>query len=238
MSQQNESGNGGDVDRSEGTYLRLRELIVGGKLAPGSRVVETELADRLDVSRTPVRYALQRLQQEGYVIPAGEGKRSGSAVAPLTREDALELFYIVGQLESMASRWAAELDDEPRRELTEEMRRINGELDDAGGSKRPDRNLYFELDDQFHQTYLDAAAGPRLLSMHASIKPQADRYGRFYVNALIDEIDTSVEEHEHIIEHIEAGKTAAAENAVKTNWRNAAHRLSDVIGAMGEWGSW
>jgi DNA-binding GntR family transcriptional regulator len=238
MGQQNDSGSAGDVDRSEGTYLRLRELIVGGKIAPGSRVVETELADRLDVSRTPVRYALQRLQQEGYVIPAGEGKRAGSAVAPLTREDAIELFYIVGQLESMASRWAAGLDDGPRRELTREMRQINGELDDAAASTRPDRNLYFELDARFHQTYLDAAAGPRLLSMHESIKPQADRYARFYVNALIDEIDTSVEEHQHIVEHIEAGEADQAEIAVRTNWRNAAHRLSEVIGAMGEWGSW
>lgn len=238
MNQSNATGSSQGVDRSEGTYLKLRDLIVEGKLAPGSRVVETELAERLDVSRTPVRYALQRLQQEGYVVPAGEGKRSGSAVAPLTQEDALELFYIVGQLESMAARWAAEMEEPARSDLARRMREINGELDDAAGSERPDRNRYFELDDSFHDTYMEAAAGPRLHSLYDSIKPQADRYGRFYVNALIDEIDTSVEEHGHIVRCIDDGDATGAERAVKTNWRNAAHRLSDVIGSLGEWGSW
>lgn len=238
MNQGNTSGTARDVDRSEGTYLRLRDLIVGGQLAPGSRVVETELADRLGVSRTPVRYALQRLQQEGYVVPAGDAKRSGAAVAPLTQEDALELFYIVGQLESMAARWAAQLPDDERAALAGRMRNVNAELDAAADADPRDRNRYFDLDNTFHDTYMEAAAGPRLRSLYASIKPQADRYGRFYVNALIDEIDTSVEEHADIVTHIEAGDAAAAEVAVKTNWRNAAHRLSDVIGSMGEWGSW
>src|SRR5213596_1973221 len=48
---------------SEATFQRIRELIVHGKLAPGSRVVEADVANRLDVSRTPVRAALHRLQQ-------------------------------------------------------------------------------------------------------------------------------------------------------------------------------
>ena len=53
--------------RPEQVYTRLRDLIVQGLLSPGSRIVETEIATRLGVSRTPVREALQRLQQEGYV---------------------------------------------------------------------------------------------------------------------------------------------------------------------------
>ena len=48
-------------------YAALRELIVRGQLAPGSRIVETDVASKLRVSRTPVRGALQRLQQEGYI---------------------------------------------------------------------------------------------------------------------------------------------------------------------------
>ncbi|MFB6240160.1 MAG: GntR family transcriptional regulator, partial [Gemmatimonadota bacterium] len=54
-------------DRSGETYTRLRELIVRGQLAPGSRIIETDVAERLGVSRTPVRSALQRLEQEGFI---------------------------------------------------------------------------------------------------------------------------------------------------------------------------
>jgi DNA-binding GntR family transcriptional regulator len=52
-------------DRVSQAYHQLRELIVWGKLAPGPRIIETDVATRLGVSRTPVRSAVQRLQQEG-----------------------------------------------------------------------------------------------------------------------------------------------------------------------------
>jgi len=60
-------------DRPDMVYRELRELIVSGRLAPGTRLVETMVADRLGVSRTPVRSAFQRLQQEGYAVAANEG---------------------------------------------------------------------------------------------------------------------------------------------------------------------
>jgi DNA-binding GntR family transcriptional regulator len=57
-------------------YERLRGLIVRGQLAPGARLVERDIADRLGTSRTPVRSALQRLQQERYVTVADGGKHA------------------------------------------------------------------------------------------------------------------------------------------------------------------
>ena len=86
---------------------RLRDLIVQGLLAPGSRIVETEIATRLGVSRTPVREALQRLQQEGYVMGSPGAQQSRLTVAPLTRDDVYELLNIVGALEGMGARGAA-----------------------------------------------------------------------------------------------------------------------------------
>ena len=73
--------------RPEQVYARLRDLIVQGLLAPGSRIVETEIASRLGVSRTPVREALQRLQQEGYVMGSPGAQQSRLTVAPLTRDE-------------------------------------------------------------------------------------------------------------------------------------------------------
>ena len=75
-------------------------------------------------------------------------------------------------------------------------------------------------------------------ALHAATKPQAERYIRLYISALVDEITTSVEEHNVIIRRIADGDAVGAQQAVDTNWRNAAVRLAKVIASLGERGSW
>ncbi len=224
--------------RATEVYRKLRELIVRGRLAPGARITETDAATRLGVSRTPIRAALQRLQQEGYVAVSDAGRRARPLVAPLTREDASELFHIVGEIEGLAGRYAAALNPKLRSRLVEELKAVNGQLNQAAAAKRRDSNLIFDLDEEFHRRYVEAAAGARLLALHQAIKPQAERYARVYVNALVEEIHTSVEEHAGIIRAIQSADMDAAQRAVLTNWRNAAARLSQVIDVAGEKGSW
>jgi len=233
-----QAGGAHDADRSTQVYARLRELIVRGRLAPGARITETDAALRLGVSRTPVRAALQRLIQEGYVVVTNAGRRRRPVVAPLTREDATELLHIVAAVEGLAARYAAALNPKLRAQLGAELRRLNEELRRAAQARRPDANQVFELDRELHQRLVEAAAGSRLLSLHEAIKPQAERYGRVYAAALTDEVATSVEEHGLLIQAVEAGDPDGAQRAVLTNWRNAAARLSHVIDAMGERGSW
>ncbi|MBI4541080.1 MAG: GntR family transcriptional regulator [Gemmatimonadetes bacterium] len=225
-------------DRVVETYTRLRELIVRGRLAPGTRIIETDVADRLGVSRTPVRSALQRLQQEGYIVTSSTGQRARPSVAPLTKEDATELLQIVGEMEALAARWCAELPTGERRDLVRDLRGLNQDLSDEAHSPRPDANRIFDLDDAFHRRYVEGGGGARLLGLHDAIKPQAERYIRVYVSALVDQIHTSVEEHAHIVAGIERGHADEAQRAVQTNWRNAAQRLSQVIDTVGERGSW
>jgi DNA-binding GntR family transcriptional regulator len=213
-------------------------MIVRGRLAPGSRVVESDVADKLGISRTPVRSALQRLQQEGYILAAGGGKQVRLSVAPLTSEDARELFDVVGAVEALAARGAAELDTEARARLVGELVRLNAALLRAAEQERPDRNELFELDTAFHRCYVEAGAGVRTLALHDAVKPQAERYIRLYINALADEIGRSVQEHAVILAAIENGDSKAAHGAVETNWRNASERLSHVIATLGERGSW
>ena len=219
-------------------YDQVRELIVWGRLSPGSRIVESEIADRLGISRTPTRSALHRLQQEGYVTALTRGKERRLIVAPLTQDDARELFHIVGQLEGLAARSAAELPPTRRAEVAARLRELNRELAEVAGKPRPDPLRIFDIDTAFHRTYVEYGAGPRLLALHDATKPQAERYIRLYISSLVDEIATSVEEHEKIIEPISRGDPVAARQAVDTNWSNAALRLSKVIGALGERGSW
>jgi DNA-binding GntR family transcriptional regulator len=230
---------GQPADRIDSTYRQLRELIVEGGLAPGTRVVEADLARRLGVSRTPVRSALHRLQQEGYVIPSNGGNvRTRLIVAPLTAEDASDLFNIVAELEGLAGRYAAHLPDDERSELTANLDGFNARLLDASRADRPEANTVFDLDSGIHRRLVEAAAPPRLLALHAAIKPQAERYSRVYIAALMEEFPTSVDEHSLIIQTIRMGDGDAAQRAIQTNWRNAAQRFAEAIANWGERGSW
>jgi DNA-binding GntR family transcriptional regulator len=219
-------------------YVQLRTLIVAGMLAPGARLIEADIADRFHVSRTPVRGALQRLQQEGYIVGAPALRQTRPVVAAMTIDDARELFHIVAELEGLAARAAARQAAKPRRELVRRMRALNASFRAASAARRPDHGRLFELDLRFHQSYVDAGAGVRLRALHDAVKPQAERYERLYVTMLTPEIGISVREHEAIARAIASGRADAAQRAVQTNWRNAAERLGRVIATAGERGKW
>jgi DNA-binding GntR family transcriptional regulator len=224
---------------TEVTFHRIRELIVHGRLAPGSRVVEADLADRLGVSRTPVRASLHRLQQEGYIQVCSGGKgKIKLAVAPLTQEDARELYSIVGHLEGLAGRSAARLEPEERIDVIRRLTESNGRLRELAEAGSGDPNVIFELDIGFHQTITDAGAGHRLRAMHSGIKPQTERYWRLYASSIVDQLGLSVGEHDVIIDAITRGDCDAAERALQMNWQNGSERLSRVIATLGERGSW
>ncbi len=224
--------------RPELVYRKLRELIVRGQLAPGTRIVETDVSQRLGVSRTPVRGALQRLQQEGYIVDSPALQQSRPTVAPLTREDAHELFSIVGEVEGLAARVAAGRPAPQREKLVAELTTINAQFRKAADAKQQNHNRLWELDERFHCRYVEVAAGPRLLALFEAIKPQAERYERIYVSLLSRDLTSSVTEHAHIIRAIKQGNADAAQAAVQTNWRNAAERLATVITNVGERGQW
>jgi DNA-binding GntR family transcriptional regulator len=76
------------------------------------------------------------------------------------------------------------------------------------------------------------------LALHDAVKPQAERYIRMYISMLTSNIKASVDEHETIVVAIDEGRADDAEQAVQTNWRHAADRLSKVIEVAGERGSW
>jgi DNA-binding GntR family transcriptional regulator len=235
------SDEGGDAlhgSRPEQAYHRLRDLIVQGLLAPGSRVVETEVGQRLGFSRTPVREALQRLQQEGFVIGAPGAQQARLTVAPLTRADAHELLNIVGELEGLAARLSAALPLAERRTLTKALEALNADFQRTGRSAPSDHSRLYEADERLHRQFVVASAGPRLIALHDSVKPQAERYIRMYISLLASDINASVAEHAAIIEAIHDGKEDQAQRAVQTNWRHAAQRIATVIGIAGERGSW
>ena len=229
------------IARGEGSltvYQELRDRIVRGRLPPGSRLVEREVAARLGVSRTPVRAALERLRQEGFIVGTGSAILTRATVAPLTNDDAREIYQIVAQIEGLAAHEAAAKPRAARVAMTRHMRSVNTQFRSAALVRLPDPDKLLDLDDAFHNSYVHLGAGARLRTLHNAVKPQAERYGRIYTSLLASEVATSAAEHDVIIKALEAGDSAAAQRAVQTNWENAAKRLARVISTVGERGAW
>ena len=234
---QDEGRRAGATERANRLYESLRNLIVRGQLAPGARIVETEVAERFGVSRTPVRAAFQRLEREGYVV-ASATHQARMTVAPLTREDVGELLEIVGELEGLAARSAARLPEDARDRLAKDLASLNAEFRRAASAKGAQPGKLYELDEKFHRRYVEAGSGPRLRSLHEAVKPQAERYIRMYIALLLDTVPTAGSEHDAIVDAIRTGNASVAQRAVQTNWRHASDRLVRAIEVMGEQGNW
>jgi DNA-binding GntR family transcriptional regulator len=241
------AGNGGShktapqVERGArplAAYMQLRELIVRGTIAPGAPLIETELADHLNVSRTPIRDALQRLRQEGLITDAGERRVFKFVVAPLTRSDAQSLFYIMGELEGLAAHGAALLPATQRRGLAAALKDVNRDLRALARGSETDAHEFFGLDRAFHRLTSGAASNPRLHSLHATVEPQVERYWRVYAVVRVDAVASSAGEHDAVIKAIARGDADGAHLAIRANWRNSAERLRPAIESLGERGSW
>lgn len=221
------------------TYERLRDLIVHGRLAPGSRIIESDLAARLGVSRTPVRSALHRLQQDGFVLSSGGGRNARLSISPLTQEDGREVLGILGLLEGHAAFQAAELESRDREALVRELCRLNEELAELIREGSLDQEDLFSVHSLFHQEPMQWIAAPRLRSLHAMIRPQAQRYRRIYIASTASGVfSLELEEHLPIIEAMEQGDSLGAQVAVQRNWLGAAERLARIIAEFGERGHW
>jgi DNA-binding GntR family transcriptional regulator len=226
--------------RPEFVYDELRTLIIQGRMAPGARIIEQEVAARLGVSRTPVRAALTRLHQDGLLIanPTGTGTTTRLAIAPLTEEDGREVFQLMGALEGLAAREAAALDRQDRLRLADELKVLNGEFRRAAERRRGSHGSSVDLDAEFHRQLMNAAGGTRLRAMHTALHPHAERYERAYLITLTDTLDQIEEDHLAIVRAIRDGDAADAQRAAASHWRNAADTLQWAMHVSGERGNY
>lgn len=220
-------------------YDKIRDLILNGALAPGSRVVENELAERLEMSRTPVRSALHRLMHDGYILGSSGGKKQRLIVSPLTKDDGREVYRIVAALDGLAAWTAAGLPADVRKRIVKDMKAINQQLRVASRKEIADPTRLMELHGAIHFRYYQDIDSPRLSALFARIRPQADRYRRIYSTGTFgDRLAQSAAEHDGMIQAIEAGDQDGAQRATEYNWRQSADRLCRVIDIIGEHGHW
>ena len=136
--------------------LRIREMILRGELPPGERLGEEALAERLGVSRTPIRQALPALAREGLLSAAG---RRGYVVRSFSPQDVLDAIETRGLLEGLAARRIAEKGATP--ELIRSLKECLSQGDAILAKRRfesADEQRYSEMNGRFHALIVEGAA--------------------------------------------------------------------------------
>lgn len=196
--------------QGETAYERLREEIRTGRLPPGARLTETEIAQRLQISRTPVREAIRRLEVEGLV---DHQPRTGAVIRKLDYPEIMELYEMRTVLEATAARLAARAAS--AMEL-EELASINRDMTRATGE--PTRMA--ELNRLFHDRLMDAARNRFLLRSKATVESTMMILGPSSMKSHTRAVE-AVEEHEAVLRALNDRDGAAAEAVMRTHMEHA-----------------
>lgn len=198
---------------SEEVYQRLQQQIITLALAPGQKLNDQELAEAFGVSRTPVREALKKLEEEGLVV-AKRGSRTN--VTMLDATQARQTFPIVATLHALAARLAFPLSeaDIPR------LIKINQAFQEA--INRGDAASALQLDDAFHGLFLERSQNSQLTDTLNRLTPLIRRleYAQFSRHG-----HDSVTDHRTIIEACQNGRIEDLVRATEHNWNGLGRHL-------------
>jgi len=185
---------------------RLRTHICRGRLEPGSRITEVGAAEQLGISRTPMREALLQLEREGLVesMP-GQGFR----VAPLHEDEVREVYPILGTLEALAVRSIEALSAK----RVARLRIINEAMRAPSASAA----RLIELDAQWHDTLLAAAANTRAVRLCAQLRRQVQRYEFAYMQ-VEGSPSLSPTQHDAILSVLLDGDVEDAARRIQAQW--------------------
>lgn len=195
---------------------QLRNAIIHGSVEPGAQLGEAELANRLGVSRGPLREAMQRLVQEGLL--RSEPNR-GLFVIELTADDVHDIYLARAAVERAAA--AEILDDDPAHSA-DVLQKAHELMSRA--AKRPDAKALSDADLSFHQALVNEAGSPRLKRMHDTLLAET----RMCLTALelTDYLPTDiVTEHGAIVDAIRARDKRRLERLLIAHTEDALHRL-------------
>jgi len=196
---------------TERAYTTIRQGILSGAHAPASHLREEELAAQVGVSRTPVREALRRLAAEGLLeVTPNRGVR----VSAWSERDLQEIFELRALLESYGARLAA---GRIPAAAVQELAALAERMELMAGGRAPDRlERVAEINNQFHQGVLAAAANDRLVALlgHVVQVPLVQHTFRRYAAA---ELGRSLAQHREILEALRHRDPAWAESAMRSH---------------------
>jgi GntR family transcriptional regulator of vanillate catabolism len=213
--------------------MRLRQLIVGGELKPGQRIAELALVERLGVSRTPIRTALVRLQEEGLLdaLPGG-----GFVVRDFSEDDIRDAIELRGTLEGLAARRAAERGVSPV--LVAQARACLAQIDavlDAPELDAEAFSRYVQANGRLHDL-LAEMSGSALLQRYlerAKTLPFASPNGIVFASALNararDRLVVAQAHHHALVDAILAREGMRAESLMREHARSAHENLQAAL---------
>jgi DNA-binding GntR family transcriptional regulator len=204
----------------EKVVAKLRDLIVEGELAAGSRIAERELCERLGVSRTPLREALKVLASEGLVelLP-----NRGARVVEPTEADIENMFQVMGALEALSGALAC-------RRITEaELAEISAlhyqMLAHYARRQLPD---YFRLNQAIHEAIMEAARNPVLKATYLGLSTRIRR-ARYVANMSEERWAAAVAEHEALLKALVARDGEAAARILKAHLDNKSEAVRSSL---------
>ncbi len=201
------------------TYESLRNLIVRGNLSPGADVVEGSLAQRLRVSRTPLRQAIERLETDGLMVRRPNGRLH---VSDVSRAEALQLFAVRMALEDLAISEAMSRITESSIQMLGRyiatMRRIEevqGNVADAGAS--------------FHNLLYHAGENSVNRQVLSQLQPRIDRYRFLSTGHSRPRQRNAIQEHQNIYEAVESRDVDQARLELRNHLLNAQEAVLSAL---------
>lgn len=192
-------------------YDELKMGILTGKIHPGTRLLEVDLADKMGVSRTPVREAIRRLEKDGLVTIE---PRHGAYASRVSVEDMIEILEVRELMESMAAQLAAE---RITKQQLDELMEIEKHYADAVKSGNMEEMIVF--DSKFHKQVVEASQNKTLFQLIEPLQEIALRFRYMYYND-----NTRAEkmpgEHDRILKTLETGNSDAARKAAEKHLRS------------------
>ncbi len=213
--------------------LQLRELILSGELAGGSRIAELSMVEKLGVSRTPVRAALSRLEQEGLLeaLPSG-----GYAVKTFSERDIADAIELRGTLEGLLVRTAAERGVSAV--VLSEARACLAEIDvTLAKSALNDKSFkaYVDLNERFHALLCEMAASPVIATQLERVvglpfaSASAFVVEQAHSPQARDMLIVAQDQHWQVLDAIERGEGARAEAIMREHSRLAQRNLRQAL---------
>lgn len=187
-------------------FRTLRDAILTGKLVPGERLMENQLADKLGVSRTPIREALRMLSQENLVelVP-----RKGAQVLDITEKDIVDVLEIRGALEGLAAALASQ---KMERGQLAQLKQAEETFENA--CEQGDIEAMVDSDEKFHELIFAATGNEKLIQMFHHLRTQLYRYRMAHIK-MEGSKNSIITHHRGIIAAIEAKDAAQGERQAK-----------------------
>ena len=213
------------LTHSDIAYQKLKKLILDGILPAGSQLLEQEAAEKLNMSRTPVREAMIRLRQDGMVDIR---PRHGMRVLPVSADDMQEIYQVLTSLEGTAVESIAE--SGLSRGHKQILEKILNDMDSALANS--DLKAWAEADEQFHSRLVEFSANKRLISMVSQLWEQSHRARMITLRMRPMPLDSN-SEHRQLLDALIEKDAAKARELHETHRKRSGKMLVELLNEIG-----